>query len=164
MERTPKPGSARMVPVRPDPLEDWRDSVSFRRSIGTIQLPKVQEKDCGDQQTHRDPEPMIKTFLRIAIEPRGQARGLQPVDPMALGDGQGVVQEMKENSRQEAAAADRQQSQHDAEQGRIEKLLEQAQEHMQEPEHQRREEDRRPRPMLVFEPRENKTAEGKLLA
>ena len=107
---------------------------------------------------------MIKTFLRIAIEPRGQPGGLQPVDPVGLGDGQGVVEEVEEDSRQEAPAPDRQQAQHDPQQRRVEELLEQAQEHVEEPEQQRREQDRRPRPVPVFQAGEDEAAEGELLA
>ena len=42
-----------------------------------------------------------------------------------------------------------QQAQDDPQERRVEELLEQAQEHVQEPEHQGREQDGRPSPMLI---------------
>ena len=65
---------------------------------------------------------------------------------------------------QDAPAPDRQQAQDDPQQGRVEELLEQAQEHVEEPEQEGREQDRRPGAAVVFQAGEDEAAEGELLA
>ena len=79
-------------------------------------------------------------------------------------DRQGVVEEVEDDPGQDAPAPDRQQAQHDPQQRRVEELLKQAQQHVEETEHQGRQQDRRPRPVLVLQPREDEAAKRELLA
>ena len=63
-------------------------------------------------------------------------------------DGNRVVQEMKDDSGQDAPAPHGQETQHDPQERRVEELLKQAQEHVQKPKHQGRQQDGRTGPVL----------------
>ena len=86
------------------------------------------------------------------------------LDQIPPRDGDPVIQKMEEDAREDAPAPHGQQSQDDPQQRRVEQLLKQAEQDVEETEHQRGEEDRRARPMLVFQPRENEAAEREFLA
>src|SRR4051812_33465479 len=103
---------------------------------------------------------MIEPLRRTAEKPGGG-----PVDRrLAQRHGQSIVQEMKDDSRQDAAAADGDQSQDEAQQRRVEQLLVEAEQDVEEPEQERREHDRGAGLMPALEPREDEAAEGELLA
>ena len=67
-------------------------------------------------------------------------------------DREGVVHEMEDDPGQDAPAPHRQETQDDPQERRVEELLKQAQQHVQEPEHQGRQQDRRPGPVLCSSP------------
>ncbi len=64
----------------------------------------------------------------------------------------------------DAPAPHGEQAQHDPQQRRVEELLEQGEEDVEEPEHQGGEQDGGPRPVLVLQPGEDEAAERELLA
>ena len=108
---------------------------------------------------------MIKPLGRIAIEPRrdsARTRGQAAIE--ACVTARALFRKWKTMPGQDAPAPHREQPQHDSQQRRVEELLEQAQEHVEEPEHQGREQDRRAGAVLVLQPGEDEAAERELLA
>ena len=125
------------------PSESRLELGMSRKPALTINFPQVKKQERRDQPAECNPDPMIKTLGRIAIEPRRDSSRLEVGQPRGLCDRKRVVQEVKDDAGQHASAPNRQQAQDDAQECRIEELLEQAHEHVKKPEHQGREQDRR---------------------
>ncbi len=89
---------------------------------------------------------------------------LEEFTSVAQRNGHGVIQKVKDEARNDAFAPNRQQTQDDPQERGVKELLEQAQEHVQEPEHQGRQQDGRASPMLPLQPGKNEAAKRELLA
>jgi len=89
----------------------------------TINFPKVKEQECRDQPAECNPDPMIKTLDRSAIEPRRYSSRLEKGQPRGLCDRERVIEEVKHDAGQQTSAPDRKEAQDNAQERGIEELL-----------------------------------------
>src|SRR5579859_6117711 len=125
--------------------------------------PNERGQQCGrEHRSDNDPVPMIEPLLRVPKE-RSKHGTVAPGRRGAERERQTVVDHVEDDSRQQAPAAHREQSEHKAQQRGVEELVKQTQEYVEKSEEEGGQKNCGSRQIIAPESRENEPAKRKFL-